>query len=683
MQLSPNLALFLTPNRTTIIFAVKGVIAMALSLFVAMYLNMDRPYWALVSAVFLQMRPESGLVIEKAISQIVGSVLGGGFGILVLELFMGTPVLALGSLAVWVFLMSAASALVHRINLVYGFAMATMTAALVVALVMANAANADSNAVFTVAQARMGEITVGAICATLVSLLFWPVQVKNVLQVHARNVINRTLTYLVVELDPDGSHEVRHKQADGILESLGALSDDSSAVVYEGPTGSAQARAADLLCNKVLSLLAVVQIFGRLQRNHGELLDDQITEQMRNMREHFQAMADTTSYSDCYQHAQQLRRQLLHFRTSYEAPSPILARLTQTALELVADLVMVLRAYDALENSHETRLNAPTLSTYRDLTLCAITGLRTLVLFLIGAVIWVYTTSPAAVMMMVVPLTFSVMIARLPSPVLLLKKLMMGVVVAIPTGLYFGLGMMAQGAGHFALLVIAMGGPLFIGLMALANRPTLPYGLGFCVPFVIQTQPSNAMTYAVDTNLSIALGIFAGICVLYWVFKLIEDPDRALMQRRLIKSTAKDLADLGHHRHAEGWFNGRMGDRLMRLASSEQGTPSRNFTDLGLTGLNLGHVSIRLRRQLAANDDPKLNALLDQWQRSLASTFLCSAKGKFNAEFRTHSQQLLAAIEQTNGVNLQSELVEGMMERLAITFERTAHTFAEQSSPQK
>ena len=69
------------PEKQAVIFALKGVIAMALALTIALSLNLDRPYWALVSAVFLQMRPESGLVIEKAICQIVGTVIGGLFGI--------------------------------------------------------------------------------------------------------------------------------------------------------------------------------------------------------------------------------------------------------------------------------------------------------------------------------------------------------------------------------------------------------------------------------------------------------------------------------------------------------------------------------------------------------------------------------------------------------------------------
>ena len=68
--------------------------------------------------------------------------IGGAAGILILNWFTGYPLLAIGSLAVWVFLMSAGSVMVHRLNFIYGFAMAAMTASLVVVLVMANAANA-------------------------------------------------------------------------------------------------------------------------------------------------------------------------------------------------------------------------------------------------------------------------------------------------------------------------------------------------------------------------------------------------------------------------------------------------------------------------------------------------------------------------------------------------------------
>ena len=89
------------PKKQAIIFATKGVIAMVMALTIAMSLNLERPYWALVSAIFLQLRPQSGLVIEKAICQIIGTIVGGLFGILLLTQLILYPYLALGALALW------------------------------------------------------------------------------------------------------------------------------------------------------------------------------------------------------------------------------------------------------------------------------------------------------------------------------------------------------------------------------------------------------------------------------------------------------------------------------------------------------------------------------------------------------------------------------------------------------
>ena len=88
MTLSPLQATYLTPDRASLTFALKGVIAMALALYIAMFLNLERPYWAMVSAVFLQTRPESGMVLEKALCQIGGTLIGGVIGLLILHYFL-------------------------------------------------------------------------------------------------------------------------------------------------------------------------------------------------------------------------------------------------------------------------------------------------------------------------------------------------------------------------------------------------------------------------------------------------------------------------------------------------------------------------------------------------------------------------------------------------------------------
>lgn len=227
------------------------------------------------------------------------------------------------------------------------------------------------------------------------------------------------------------------------------------------------------------------------------------------------------------------------------------------------------------------------------------------------------------------------------------------------------------------MLVLVLAGPYFLGLLALAERPTLPYGLGFCVPFTLIVQPGNHMTFSTDVATSNALGLFVGMSILYWVFKLITPLDGQVMQRRLLEATARDLTAIDSQRWPESWFNGRMGERLLRLANYDQGSgnPSRVMTDLGFTGLNIGHMSIRLRRRIKNHRNAAVDVKLAEWQQVLADTYLMSARGNMNSRFREASARLLRAIYDAKEPDAQTATIEGMFERMALTFERTARTF--------
>lgn len=697
MQLHPLAQQLLIPDRQAIIFASKGVISMALALFVSMYLQLDRPYWALVSAVFLQLRPESGLVIEKGLCQIAGSLVGGGVGLFILAVMMPYPILALGCLTVWVGLNSAASSMVHNTNYIYGFAMAGMTAALVVVMVMADASTASSLAAFDIAQSRISEITVGAICAMLVSQLLWPLSVKDSLRGHARTVINQSLQYLILELGSVSTHKQRHVHSDQVFEALVALNDDSSAVNYEGPEGPGRGRAANLLCQKVLSLLAVAQSLGRFHRNQPEQVSPAFRKLLKLMRQYFEQIAAATSYEAAYPLAQELRREILEHRATYNDESPVVTRLTQTALDLVADLVMILKAYNALEEHDRSLLKSEGLQSYRDPLIGAVNGFRTAVVFMLGAFVWVQTASQAAVMMMIMPVVFSMMFARfhLQLVTVMLKRILTGVLVAIPVALFVGLGILSQSSSDFEMLVLVLAGPYFIGLLALPNRATLSYGMGFCIPFTIIVQPSNHMVFQVDTAVSTALGLLVGISVLYWVFKLISPPDGEFMQRRLLKATAKDLLDIKRHADQDNWFNTRMGERLLRLANYDQAKNSseRYMTGLGLTGLNLGHVIMRMQRLLQPYSDDNIGHAADRWRKSLAAAYLASSKGVFDEDFPLVCARLLelvekrhAGLESLSGRSSskpfpqalnQPRIIEGMFQNLTLTFQRTANAVAE------
>ncbi|MBQ4798303.1 FUSC family protein [Pseudoalteromonas sp. MMG006] len=668
------------PKKQAIIFATKGVIAMAMSLSVAMYLNLDRPYWALVSAIFLQLRPESGLVIEKAICQIIGTIVGGLFGIFLLTQLMPYPYLALSTLALWLGLNSALSAMVRQTNFIYAFAMAAVTAEIIVLLVMANPATVSSQAVFDIAQSRMSEIVVGSLCAGLVSHLFWPVKVKETLQVQARAVINQTLNYLMTEIDEKGTHEKRHQKIDTIMATLGAINEDSSAVRYEGPKGPGRARAANQVSQKVLSLLALIQIFGRLQRSHTELITPDLTTLMHNMSDVLCNIAKSDSFQYCADEVKAYRKRLTALKANNQTDSPFESHMLSLALEIASELTILLKAYKALEERDQSLLNAPSMLTYRDPLAGMFVGLRTSLVFIIGAFVWVSTGSSAALMIMILPVIFSIMLARIPLAMLkvVLKRLLIGIAVASFVTVFYALNLLSQSGGQLEVLILVLAGPYFLGLLLLADRATLPYGLGFCIPFTILVRPSTDMSlaFSIDYTLSAAMAIFAGVSILYWVFHLITGPSVRLLIHRVFKTTHQDLLHIHQQRMPAIWYNRRMSDRLLRLTNYDQGSHTRAITDLALTALNIGHASIRLQSictQLAGKD---LKQLIS-WQHALADAFLLATKGKSSDEFKNKSDALYAELVDAAGETNQVEAIKGMFMRINLTFERSAKKIAE------
>lgn len=683
MQALLNSILF--PTSDAIKFAIKGVLAMALALYVAMFFNLDRPYWALIGAIFLQMRPESGLVIEKGLYQIIGTVVGGAFGIFLLNNFSSQPTLAMSSLALWLGLNSGLSALVRRVNLVYAFAMAGMTASLVVLLVMVQPTQASSAMIFDIAQARVSEIIVGVVCAALVSTLIWPNKVSTVLRTNARTTINMTLDYLAVELDSNGSHDSRHKSIDGILESLAALNDDSSAVRFEGPHGPGRSRASNLLTNKTLSLLALIQIFGRLQRNHSELISPSMRAMMDDMHDTFGQMASATTFTETHRLAQALRRRQSQYANDAVNESALGLRLFKIAQELSAELIVIIKSFDALTSHRQPRLNAPRIKSHHDPLVGLATGLRSAVMFSVGAVLWLSTGASAVLMMMILPVVFSIMMARFPLTLLTLalRRILVGVVIAVVLAVFYALPLLAQSSGDYELLILVLAGPYFIGLLCIANRATLPLGLGISIPFTIFVMPGPDMTRAfqIDSTVSNALAIFVGVSFLYWLFKLITGPSLNIMMHRLIKNTYQDLVDLPNRSKADMWFNARMGDRLLRVATYEKGMmDTRNLIDLALTGLNLGHVSLHLHSLVRSRCGDHLENELHTLQQALAKGFVSSYHGQKTEIFDQAAQHFLTQLPQSALSEEQLELIRGSFERISMSLERSAQMIASQAT---
>jgi uncharacterized membrane protein YccC len=181
-------------------FAVKTFAASMLALYIAFWAGLDDPRWSFLT-VFIVSQPDSGLVLAKSFYRILGTIAGV---IVTIALVFGLAQygeLFVAALAVWIGLCNFAARAARNFGS-YGFQLAGYT----VAIVGIPAALAPSGA-YDLIVARFTEISLGIICAALVSRLILVRELSPKLGEPVRALARRADGLATVLLDPDADRE--------------------------------------------------------------------------------------------------------------------------------------------------------------------------------------------------------------------------------------------------------------------------------------------------------------------------------------------------------------------------------------------------------------------------------------------------------------------------------------------
>ncbi|MDI6003546.1 FUSC family protein [Cobetia marina] len=614
--MSPALAAFLRPSSFALKFAFKGVLAMSLALYAAFYFDLDRPYWALISAAFLQIRPMSGMVVEKGICQIAGTVAGVGVAVVIMGLFAQAPELALGSVTLWIGLCIYGASLTHN-NLSYGCVMGAVACMIIVVLTSSAPGN-----FFSVALARLSELSLGALCAVLVSALVWPIRVRDHLGQLADTAVNATFRYMALAFsDPsqdDLSAEQRHaeenRERQAMLEQmmtgLGALNNleiDAHSARYEGPQGKGRIRGVHLLTRRSMRLYATLKALHQLRHpefflrhhatgvdgeseHHNAIDDDGQDDQlarpavqqperfsqptqdlMQRLGSAFQSMADNQGIGQARATLKELRGECLRISRGQRNLSALEARLLYSLREVLGHALVMLQAREVINHPGRHQLRQPSLSWHRDHGRAATNALRAMLIFGTTSIFWLATAWDNGAVAMLLGTLFSGIFASRDDPAPIIPMVLKGLLFAVPSVLLFGNVLLSQ-AQHFVPFILIFSVPLFIGLMG----SVVPVLAGICLPFVVfnilLVMPDNGMTFDVAYTLNRSLAAGIGLIVTILGFRLIPVPGAGWDKRQLIQTTASDIRELAERpaQQVDSWFGGRMGDRLLRLARHEQ-----------------------------------------------------------------------------------------------------------------
>jgi uncharacterized membrane protein YccC len=154
-------------RHAAIIFSCKTFLAAVLALLIALWLDLPRPYWAMAT-VYITSQPLAGATSSKALYRVLGTVIGAVAAVIMVPNLINAPELLCLAIALWVGLCLYLS-LLDRPPRNYGLMLSGYTAALI-----GFPAVNEPGSIFDLALSRVEEITLGIVCATLVSTVLLP-----------------------------------------------------------------------------------------------------------------------------------------------------------------------------------------------------------------------------------------------------------------------------------------------------------------------------------------------------------------------------------------------------------------------------------------------------------------------------------------------------------------------------
>ncbi len=673
--MSPFLNTYLMPNATAVKFAIKTTLAMMLALYVALAFNLERPYWALISAAFLQIRPMSGMVIEKGICQLGGTFIGAVAGIIIMALFAQARIPALMTLTLWIMLCTYVGSL-WRNNYTYGCLMAAVTAMLIVVI----SSNSTPAGIFEIAAARLSELGLGAICAMLVSSLLWPSHVGTHLATQADNVINEAFKHAALRLEASDDIPAMQAALRGSLTPLTLLETDSQAARFEGPLGPGRVRATHVLTRRTLRFFANLQALHQLMHDHADRLDPQSIMLAGEVAQSFRDAENVKGVTASRKALKALRHQV-HEHDDEDGLAPLDRRLLLGLREAIGHAMVMLDAREAIASPASHQLRSSPLAWHRDRLAASINALRSGLVFSLLATLWIVTAWQSAMVAMMLGTLFSAFFASRDNPLAITMMFYKGMLVAIPSAFLFGHVLLSQAHG-FPMLAMIFGTPLFLGLLGATNPATMGYCLSFTIFNILLTMPSNGMDFSFDSFANRVVAAVIGLSCVVMGFRLLPGLGAKLRRRRLIKAISTDIHKLQRRsiRGAETRFSGHMADRLLQLAQHDDMLPEeqRHLFILGLTGLDLGTATLRLRDRLDDAPNPHIRRAHQHLLRALANGFEQSANGKPPGGIREAGKQLDEAIVAYGDVPADRRvLLEGLIERLELALERLARIMSE------
>lgn len=615
------------------LFSLKAFAAAILALYLSLYLALDKPAWAMLTA-YIVAQPSSGMSLAKGVTRFLGTLFGAFASVVLLTTFTSSPLLLMLSLALWLGLCLFLAQL-EKTVFNYAFLLAGYTAMFISLPYVDSPEN-----MFYMALARVEEIGLGIASFTLIDLLILPRRTEGQYRATLASWLHRAAAWQLQLMSHPVDSQVNLRQQ--LLSQLRQLDELRQSVLRDSPRlRGHQDVMLELQCQFQEQYTLILAIEDRLVSLNKNQLNG-----LADLRELLGETHKAILLLDGGQSMPGLDRLIKrleqtpplvtpeeadpwHRQTSLAVLLPRLLKNHQQCQEL-------LRLLDTKPLKRERKLR---LAHYHEALPALQNAFAAMMSVCLIALFWHFTAWSAGYMaVMMTGVTFS-LFASLDNPLRPAKGFFWSTLLSLPIAIFYQY-VVLPAISDFGALVLVLAPFYLYGGYLMAKPATAPR----ITPMVLNTTMllsiSNSAASSIDTMLNQSAGMMIGIGMPLLLFGILREVGSEGAMRRLRQALDRQLAELARgSRLSRAEFESRsqeiMHGLLMRAGreASHIANGTGGALRIGLALLALNTLQPRMH--------PDSQQRLQQLRQHLADYFGSPARQQTPAKMAELQHQLL------------------------------------------
>lgn len=663
-------------DGVTWVYIFKVLLAAFLTLWLAMRLELPQPRTAMIT-VFIVMQPQSGQVFAKSFYRFLGTLAGSAMMVTLIALFAQNTELFLGSLAIWVGICSAGAARCRNFR-AYGFVLAGYTAAMVGLPALAHPDGAFMAAVW-----RVLEISLGILCATVISAAILPQTASAAM----RNALYQRFGVFALFVTDGlrGRSKAESFEASNvrfIAEAVG-LEGLRSVTVFEDPHMRRRNGRLSRLNSEFMGITtrfnALHQLLERLRVNGEEHVVAAIRPGLQDLAEVLDGFSGRALTSPdaarlatalaTYKEGLPTRVRTLRAIFQDTAPSEAEQLDFHTAYELLYRFVDDLHSYaqthaSLADHRHERERWDEPFTPQTNWWAAAASGIRASFILVVLGSYWVATAWPSGATMTLIAAATVGLSAATPNPKRMAFQMACGTFLGALIG-FVEMFFIFPWIDGFPLLCVMLAPVIVLGSFLTSRPQYAGVGLGLLIFFSTGSVPDNLTIYNPYTFINDYIAMVMGMLVCAAAGAIILPPNSRWLWKRLEQDLRGQVvyAISGKLKGLASSFESRTRDLLHQAYGLAAGEPKvqKNLLRWMFVVLEVGHAIIELRKEQAILPVHPAYAESQPWRQAI----------------RVMGRALVRLFLQPNTSNLERALiaVDHAISRVAATDEPFAPHF--------